>query len=376
MIVQLPALKETKLAEIGDAPFRAKKKPQERFQPINRKATMSDVARLAGVGAMTVSRFLSGAVPVSEETAKRVQIAIEQLKYRPNELARAFRGQKSRSVGVIIPYLYDPFFATCAHAITTVARSNGYSVLITTSNEDTDTEYDEAEQMLQRHVDGLVVLPARYRQTRLTRSLFGKTPVVIFDCPIPDESFDTVLVQNTIGSHKIVQHLIGHGHKRIVFMGLSRSIFTINARFLGYRRALQEAGLEEDAFFGCQSQEDTLKALKERMQSSKPPTAVFASNTLATRYVMSALFHMGKRIPADVAFAGFDDFDGAELTSSPLTVIRQPAQEMGRVAANLLFERISRGELPTIGTKVTLPVEMVIRRSCGCKHRTPVLVGA
>ena len=364
------------MAEAGDVGTRARTKPKERLQPITRKPTMSDVARLAGVGAMTVSRFLSGTVPVSAETAKRVQIAVEQLKYRPNELARAFRGQKSRSIGVIIPYLYDPFFATCAHAITTVARSNGYSVLITTSNADTDTEFDEAERMLQHHVDGLVVLPARYRQTRLTRSLFGKTPVVIFDCPIPDESFDTVLVQNTAGSHKIVHHLIGHDHKHIVFMGLSRGIFTINARFLGYRRALQEAGLEEDSFFGCQSQEDTLNALEERMRSANPPTAVFASNTLSTRYVMNALHHMGLRIPADVAFAGFDDFDGAELTSSPLTVIRQPAQEMGRVAANLLFERISRGELPTTGTKVTLPVEMVIRRSCGCKHRTPVLVSA
>ncbi len=364
------------MGEIGDGHIRAKAKPKERFQPINRKPTMSDVARLAGVGAMTVSRFLSGAVPVSEETAKRVQIAIEQLKYRPNELARAFRGQKSRSIGVIIPYLYDPFFATCTHAITTVARGNGYSVLITTSNEDTDTEFDEAEHMLQHHVDGLVVLPARYRQTRLTRSLFGRTPVVIFDRPIPDESFDTVLVQNTSGSHKIVEHLVGHGHKRIMFLGLSRSLFTINARFLGYRRAMQEAGLQEDVFFGCQSQEDTLKALEERMRSSKPPTAVFTSNTLATRYVMNALYHLGLRIPGDVALAGFDDFDGAELTSSPLTVIRQPAQEMGRVAANLLFERITRGEIPRTGTKVTLPVEMVIRRSCGCKHRTPVLVSA
>ena len=357
------------MAEIADGRMRAKAKPGERHEPINRKPTMSDVARLAGVGAMTVSRFLSGTVPVSEETAKRVRIAIEQLHYRPNELARAFRGQKSRSIGVIIPYLYDPFFATCAHAITTVARGNGYSVLITTSNEDTDTEFDEAERMLQHHVDGLVVLPARYRQTRLTRALFGKTPVVVFDRPIPDESFDTVLVQNTSGSHKIVEH-------RIMFLGLSRSLFTINARFLGYRRALQEAGLPEDAFFGCQSQEDTLKALEQRMQSSKPPTAVFTSNTLATRYVMDALHRMGLRIPGDVALAGFDDFDGAELTSSPLTVIRQPAQEMGRVAADLLFERISRGELPTTGTKITLPVEMVIRRSCGCKNRTPVLISA
>jgi LacI family transcriptional regulator len=112
------------------------------------------------------------------------------------------------------------------------------------------------------------------------------------------------------------------------------------------------------------------------MRSSKAPTALFTSNTLSTRYALNALNQMGLRIPSDVAMAAFDDFDGAESTSSPLTVIRQPAQEMGRVAANLLFERISRGELPRTGTKITLPVEMVIRRSCGCKHRTPVLVSA
>src|ERR1700679_2089137 len=166
---------------------------------------MSDVARLAGVGTMTVSRVLSGTVPVSKETARRVQTAVEQLQYRPNELARAFRGQKSRSIGLIIPYLYDPFFANCAHAVTTVAKEHGYSVVITTSNEDPDTEYAEAEQMLQRHVDGLVVIPAHRRQSRLTRALFGKTPVVTFDRPVSDPALDVVLVQNTAGSRRIIQ---------------------------------------------------------------------------------------------------------------------------------------------------------------------------
>ena len=113
---------------------------------------MADVARLAGVGAMTVSRVLSGTVPVAEETARRVQKAVEQLAYRPNQLARAFRGQRSRSIGLIIPYLYDSFFANCAHAVTTVAKEHGYSVITTTSNEDPDIEFAEVEQMLQRHV--------------------------------------------------------------------------------------------------------------------------------------------------------------------------------------------------------------------------------
>ena len=339
-----------------------------------RKPTMSDVARLARVGTMTVSRVLSGKVRVSSETEQRVRTAIEQLKYRPNELARAFRGQRSHTIGLIIPYLYDPFFANCAHAVTTVAKEHGYSVILTTSAEDPDIEYAEAEQMLQRYVDGLVVIPTNFRHTRLARALFGKTPVVAFDRPIPDPTVDVVLVQNTSGARRIVEHLIEHGHRRIAFMGLSRTLFTINARFLGYRRALQEAGLKEDAFFGCGSEEDTLRALTDKLKGANAPTAILTSNTLATRYVLSAIAHLNVHVPNDLAFAGFDDFDMAEFTSPPLTVVRQPAQEMGRVATNLLFDRIARSETPQTGSRIVLPVEIVLRRSCGCKHRTPVVI--
>lgn len=335
---------------------------------------MSDVARLAGVGTMTVSRVLNGTVPVSKETAQRVKTAIDQLKYRPNELARVFRSQQSRTIGLIIPYLYDPFFANCAHAVTAVAKEHGFSVIITTSDENPDTEYVQAEQMLQRHVDGLVVIPAQGSQSRLSRALFGRTPVVTFDRPIPDPALDVVLVQNTAGSRRITEHLIEHGHQRICFMGLSRNLFTINARFLGYRRALQAAGFKEDAFFGCDSQENTLSTIQEKMRGADPPTAMFTSNTLATRYVLTALLNLGVRIPNDLALVGFDDFDLANLTASPLTVVRQPALEMGRVAASLLFERIARGELPRTGNRIVLPVEIVLRRSCGCKHRAPVVI--
>jgi LacI family transcriptional regulator len=335
---------------------------------------MSDVARLAGVGTMTVSRVLSGAVPVSPEMADRVEMAIKELNYRPNELARVFRGQRSRTIGLIIPYLYDPFFANCAHAVTTVAKEHGYSVIITTSDEDTETEYEAAEQMIQRHVEGLVAIPSRYRESRISRALFGRTPVVVFDRPVLDPALDVVTVQNTAGARRMTEHLIEHGHKRIAFMGLSRSLFTINARFLGYRRALQDAGLEEDAFFGCDSQEGTLQAVEDQWRRPNPPTAVFTSNTLATRYVLTTLTTLGIKIPNDLAFAGFDDFEMAECNSPPLTVVRQPSQEMGRVATSLLFDRIARGEVPQTGHKIVLPVEIVLRRSCGCKNRSSVVI--
>jgi LacI family transcriptional regulator len=329
---------------------------------------------MACVAAMTVSRALSGKVQLSAETRRRVDIAVEQLKYRPNEVAQALRGRRSHSIGLILPYLYDPFFATCAHAVATVANERGYSVILTMTNGDPDTEYAETERMLERHVDGLVVIPAMLRQTRLSRFFFGKTPVVAFDRPLPDKGIDVVMVQNTSGASRMVEHLIGHGHQRIAFMGLSRSLFTINARFLGYRRALQDAGLQEDSFFGCESEADTLRVLAEKLKGERAPTAILTSNTLATRHVLTSIAHLGVRVPNDLALACFDDFELAELTSPPLTVVRQPAQEMGRVATSLLFDRITRGETPHVGDRVVLPVEIVLRRSCGCKHRTPIVV--
>jgi LacI family transcriptional regulator len=337
---------------------------------------MNDVARLAGVGTMTVSRVLSGTVHVSEETAQRVRLAVEQLQYHRNELARVFRGQQSRTIGLIVPYLYDSFFANCAHAIAETVKERGYSMILTTSDEDPAIEYTAAEKMIERHVEGVVMIPARagHDNEDLTSRLFKRTPVIAFDRPAPDGAMDVVLVQNSAGARRMVQHLIEHGHKRICFVGLSRSLYTIKARFDGYRQAIREAGLEEEVLWNCTTQELTTQGLIQKLRSSNPPTAIFSSNNLATRFVLSALISAGVKVPTDVALGGFDDFDLAEMTSPPLSVIRQPAQEMGKAAINLLFDRIARGDVAHNGHRVVLPVEMVLRRSCGCKNRTPVIL--
>lgn len=336
-----------------------------------RKPTMNDVARLAGVGTMTVSRVLSGTAHVSEATAQKVRIAIEQLQYHRNELARAFRGQQSRTIGLIVPYLYDSFFANCAHAISEVVKARGYSMILTTSDEDPAMEYAAAEKMIERHVEGVVMIPARDGEANahMTQGLFKRTPVIAFDRPAADAAVDVVLVQNSAGARRMVEHLLQHGHKRICFAGLSRSLYTINARFMGYRQAMREAGLEEDTLWDCTTQERTLHGIEEKLKSLKPPTAIFTSNNLSTRFVLSALITAGVKVPTDIALGGFDDFDLAEMTSPPLSVIRQPAQEMGKAAINLLFNHIESKEITHEGNRIVLPVEMVLRRSCGCKHR-------
>src|SRR5579884_496065 len=337
---------------------------------MDRKPTMNDVARVAGVGTMTVSRVLNGSANVTEETAKRVYRAIEKLGYRPNEMARALRSLKSRTIGLIVPYLYDQFFATCAHAVNTVARDQGYSVMLTTSNNDPAVEYDEAQSMVQRHVEGMVIIPADIRKSRINQSEFGGVHIVTMDRPVHDDRIDSVQVQNQSGAKRAVQHLIQqHGHKRIAFLGYNKNLYTVRARFEGYRRAMLEAGLEPEPTFDCSSEEATAEIIIGMLQNREPATAFFTANNLTTRYALHALIHHGVKVPEEVALAGFDDFELADILHPTLTVVRQPASELGRVAANLLFDRIKRDEFPEEGSHVVLPVELVIRRSCGCKGR-------
>lgn len=319
---------------------------------------------------MTVSRLLSGSANVSKETAERVQRAIRMLNYQPNELARSLRSVHTKTIAVILPYLYDPFFATCAHAISTVATQRGYSVLVTTSDEKTEVEKKQAGLMLRRRIDGMIIIPAPCDEGYLRDDMFTRVPIVTLDRPAPDPRFDSVVVNNRSGARSGTAHLIEHGHTRIAFLGLSRALFTMHSRFAGYRDAMTRAGLAADPYIACHSQEDTTEAVRLLLEQPDPPTALFAGNNLAMRYLLHALNLLQVDVPGRIALAGFDDFDIADVLQPALTVVRQPVYQMGEAAANLLFERIARGDQHARGRRITLPLELVIRRSCGC-HVSP-----
>src|SRR5215472_2358054 len=329
-----------------------------------RSTTMADVAKLAGVGKMTVSRLLSGSANVSGETAERVHRAIQMLNYQPNELARSLRSVHSKTIALILPYLYDPFFATCAHAVSSVASQHGYSVLITTSDEKTDVEQKQAALMLRRRIDGMIIIPAPDDAGYLRGREFENVHVVTADRPAPHSRFDSVLVNNRGGARIGVTHLIEHGHRRIAFLGLSKTLWTMQARYAGYKEAMTRAGLTPEDYVECASSEDTVTTVHSLLTESRPPTALFAGNNLTMRYMLHALNMLHIDVPGQIALAGFDDFDIADVLQPALTVVRQPVYQVGEMAANLLFQRISRGEFPTKGHRVVLPTEFVIRRSC------------
>ena len=336
---------------------------------------MRDVAGLAGVGTMTVSRVISGSVPVSDETRARVLAAIASLDYRPNEVARSLREARTRSIGVIVPNFYDSFFAWCAHAVSQVAQRQGYSVMVTTSSEDAAVEYREASLMVRRNIDGLVVIPAWFGESQLSRPEFASVPMVTIDRPLDlhpkDSAFrGSVMVDNAQGARLGVEHLLSHGHRRILFLSLSNDLFTLKGRHAGYEQSMHKAGLVPECYFTCGTQESTLEVLRTAMAEGNMPVAIFSSNNLVTQHTLHALDTLKFSIQKDVALIGFDDLKMFDLFLPSVTVVRQPLEDLGRRAAEMLLEQLHspprHKDAAAEVRNVILPVELVVRRSCGC----------
>ena len=330
---------------------------------------MSDVAKLAHVSTMTVSRVLNDSASVTEETRLRVLDAVEKLQYQRNEIARSLREQTSRQIGILIPNLYDPFFATCAHAISVVVKEHSYSMVLSTTDEDPRTEYEQANSMLRRGIDGLVVIPtaAMKGSPSLRDAEFAHIPIVALDRPVEGSQYDRVLVQNKLGAQLGVEHLIDLGHKHIAFFGLAGPLYTMRMRQQGYRDAMTAAGLRPDIILVSDVLRDAQTALREALASRHPPTALFSANNLISRHLLHSLQALGLHPPNPIAMVGFDDFESADLLRPGITVVRQPAESMGRLAGELLFARLAKGGLDAPTKKMMLSVELIIRGSCGAK---------
>lgn len=332
-------------------------------------ARMSDVAKLAGVSTMTVSRVLNGSANVTEGLRTEVFAAMEKLRYQRNELARSLREQRSRQIGVLVPYLFDPFFATCAHVISSVAKQHSYSVVLSTSNEEPQTEYEEASRMLGRNVEGLIIIPSHSRtgSSLLLAHEFDRMPIVTLDRPIQGSRFDSLLVENEQGARTGTEHLISLGHKRITYVGLTDELYTMHMRHRGYQAAMEVAGLKPDTAICTSSLEDTSAAIHKLLRAKGKPTALFCANNLTTRHVLHSLQSLGIHPPVGIALVGFDDFETADLMRPGITVVRQPTELLGRTAADMLFQRLDGTRHPRAGSPTVLPVELLVRGSCGAR---------
>jgi LacI family transcriptional regulator len=329
--------------------------------------TIADVAQLAGVGAITVSRAVNETSYVSEEKKKRIRDAIKKLGYRPNQAARVLKGHRAKMIGLIVPDLADPFFGKCASAIEEYASLHGYMTLIVASNRNHELQESEVAMMIEQNVAGLIVVPS-LPSARLRELSATKVPIVALDRPLEGSIADEVVVENLGGAQTAVSHLIEHGHKRIACIGYDKASSAIRLRILGYTEVMRANRLRPEVYDEVETLDDTLKLVRRWKKVRDRPTAIFSLNNVSTRHLLWALREVDLPIPQKIALIGFDDLELAALLSPPLTVIRQPATNLGVQASRLLFERIAAGKRPEsgFGIKLVLPVEFVIRESCGC----------
>lgn len=318
------------------------------------------------MGPMTVSRTINGHPYVSESTAKRVNAAIRKLRYRPNQAARMLTGQFSMSIGLIVPDIADPFFSIVSRAVQQAAREAGYTVWLAVSDGDPATEKAEIEQMTNHPVDGIVLAPASSRARHLTVAAAGTIPIVTIDRPLESASTDSVEVENRVGSHLALQHLRGHQYRKIACIVTDFHLRPIKLRVSAYEEFLKREKLPiAKVIIG--PGEEVLPSLKLLFKARHRPDALFVTNNVCTIQVIQALQELGIRLVEDVALVGFDDLEFFSLLSPSITAVRQPITEIGRTGTRLLLGRI-RGEGPAAHAHVTLPAELAVRESCGCRR--------
>ncbi|PJI93581.1 LacI family DNA-binding transcriptional regulator [Luteimicrobium subarcticum] len=320
------------------------------------RATLTDVARVAGVSAKTVSRVFSGG-PVSDETRRRVEAAAASLRFRPNHLARDLRsGGTAATLGFVIGRVTNPFYAQVAAGVERVAAEHGLTLLLAASEDDPATERRCTASMLAQRVRALLLVPAGDDQSYLSPDAEAGTPMVCVDRPGQGLDADSVVLANREGAAAAVRSLTAAGHRRVAFVASPGDVHTHRERLAGYRDALREAGVVDTARWERLVPTPDLleEAVHGLVRRPDAPTAFLAGNGRASAAVLRALGPSSDR-----AVIGFDDLDLADVLG--LTVVAFDAVALGEQAARLALARVREPDRPT--EHVVVPTRLVRRGS-------------
>lgn len=334
--------------------------------------TLKDVAREAGVSKSTVSRFFNEPAKVKDDTRQKVKDAVEALDYRPSRVARRLRLTNGRAhlLGLAIPDIQNPFHADVARGVESVAREHGYALILENCDEDPEKQRVCLDTFQTEDVDGVIVPPVSERDEAVKRLIESGMPVVCVDRRLTGVDVDTIVSDNHEGAYQATKHLIEAGHERIAYLGGIKRISTTRERYEGYREALSDHGVEEDARlvrYGESRLESGQRLTGALLDLPEPPTALFAGNNLTTLGAYVALLECGLRIPEDIAVVGYDDVAWARALAPPPTVVSQPGHEMGRRAADMLMRRIAEPDASI--TVATLRPHLIVRDSCGAQKK-------
>lgn len=329
---------------------------------MKKRPTVTDVARLAKVGASTVSRHLRG-VNVSEDVATRVAAAIAQLGYHPDETARALRGGRTRTIGVIVPQVANLFYSRAVQLIEEEAGKRGCAVILLTHQESLKQQNVQLTTLRRYRCDGVILAPAAGSTLVDIRAALPGVPVVAIDRNI-SEDMDSVVLRNREAARIATEHLIRHGYKRIVSIVSRPEIASFQQRMDGFLEAMEAARLEARIIHAA-DHEKLRYELTANFMSRKRPEALLSFSNRVTQTILLAFDELAMPRNERIPMLGFDDFELASLVDPPLSVVRQPTENMMRHATNLLFQRIE-GVEALEPQCLALPAQMVYRRSCGC----------
>lgn len=333
-------------------------------------ATLSDVAAEAGVSPTAVSRYLNNRIELPQATRDRIDAAIAKLDYRPNVLARRLSTGKAEAISLLTPDIANPFFAQLAAAVESEAHERGYAVYISSTSTGSGTEVDAINRMADGHVDGLIMMTNRVDDGTLAALLSGRDNVVLLDEDIEGTNLPRVFVENERGAYEATRHLIEAGHSDIALIGGPHRLLSVNERLAGFQSAMDKAGLPVRpgwVLLGDYSQAYGVAAASVLLEGDHRPSAILACSDYIAIGVIQAVRAHGLSIPADISLVGFDDMAFAELVDPPLTTVRQPVTEMGRLAVRHLLALLE-GETPPSETR--LPVNLVLRASVAAPPST------
>lgn len=326
--------------------------------------TIKDIAREARVSYATVSRAINNKYGVKPTTQAKILDIAKQLNYSPNGIARGLVKQETKTLGLIIPDITNPFFPEVARGIEDGAKERGYSVFLCNTNWENDRETQYIELLLEKRVDGLVIAPISNVIDPVHERLYGSIPVVYVSNAPQNTDRSFVVIDNVRGGYLATEHLIQAGYDRIGFIGATEGSLSIDERLEGYKRALGERGLPiEERYIHLSHfrQEAGAAIMRTMIEQGDYPRAVFAENDLLALGVIEGVRSKGLSVPGDVAVVGFDDIPFAGFQEVQLTTVCQPKYEMGKTAVEILIDEIAAAG--NGARRVILEPELIVRRS-------------
>lgn len=339
-----------------------------RLQKTKQQITIRDVAKLAGVAPITVSRVVNSLSGVNEATRQRVNKAIAELNYVPNAMAKSLRSRRTCTIALVLTDITNPFWTTIARGVEDTAARSGYNVIFCNTDEDLEKETKYINILLQRRVDGIIIAASSDDRRPLLSLNRHDVPCVLIDRKVNGFNADVVRSDSKEGARLLTQHLIDLGYHRIAMLAGPSKVFTSRERLAGYLEALQKNGITLDDNLikeGMYEEEGGFQFVQELLNRVSRPTAIVAANLSIAIGALRAIRDAGLRVPEDVGLVCFDDLPQASLIYPFLTVWAQRPYAMGVAAAELLLTRMTSNARRHKIREIIIDADLIIRKSCG-----------